>query len=107
MSVESDKGKNGLAYSFFWYSIFVAFYKGVGSGQTLSLLLPLSPFPRRMCPGQTNGARSALLSASVGGGWVFCTLCLARSALSFSFLPPLVTLSTYDGLSAQSDALPG
>lgn len=43
MSVESDKGKNGLAYSFFWYSIFVAFYKGVGSGQTLSLLLPLSP----------------------------------------------------------------
>lgn len=43
MSVESN-GKNGLAYSFFWYSIFVVFCKGVGSGQTLSLLLPLSSF---------------------------------------------------------------
>lgn len=44
MSVESNKGKNGLAYSFFWYSIFVVFCKDVGSGQTLSLLLPLSSF---------------------------------------------------------------
>lgn len=49
------------------------------------------------------GALSEGLSRRQQG---FSTLALAWSALSFSFLCPLVTLTSDDSLSAQADALP-
>lgn len=64
---------------------------------------PVSPFLRCVLSSLvpwSDGSVWCPFEASEGGSWVFSTLGLAWSAFSFSFLYPLVTLTTHDSLNA-------